>query len=394
MKRVLLSFCLALLICSFAQAEGTTTVVTRSDGTTQMYQPRDVDGISVGYIKSGSREVGNIAWHPDISVGFWGMGLDINIALGENKPSDYENVVLRFVEYDDKRKGLRYGVIDNLTWGHGMLINGYSTRVYGPVLLNNEQMALTGYVNMGQYAVRGLGTRTGIYGVRLEERINPLLTLGQTIITDVDGVTLAGTTETQKVTGVGVDASVPLPLNFEGYAEWAQLVDHGSGFSTGLSWGYDLMVANAMFLTEYRVLDKGFVPGYFNANYEANPVNLASAEATGNSKNGYMAELAIGILGLASIDVAYEDYNDSDSAAFTASLFSKLPGDIEVAGYYKQPDFVNFRSLTLEEGATMGGSITYPLNPYTRLIAHYKKSYDVDSQQIVESQYYELRLSI
>ncbi|MEE8637822.1 MAG: hypothetical protein V3T21_02140 [Candidatus Margulisiibacteriota bacterium] len=381
-----------LIVNSMAFAQDVTTVVEGDEGRTQLSS--NIGGISIGYIKVGTKEVGNLAWHPDLKLGPWGFGADVNIPLGEEKPSGYENVVLRYAEYDDGKKGLRYGVIDNLTWGHGLLMRGYSTRVSGPVLLNNEQLAVNGYVDiMDKYVVRGLGTRTNIYGVRLEERIHPMLTLGQTYITDTDGVTLPGTTEVQKVSGYGLDASVPLPLNFEGYAEYAHLIDYGSGFSTGLSWGMDLMVASASLLAEYRFLDSNFVPGYFDADYETNPINLASAEATGNVKNGYLAQLGISALDIATLNAVYEYYNDSDAASVTADLSAKLIGDIEVTGYYKQPKFTNFRSLSLEEGAIMGGSIAYPVNPFTRIVVHYKKVYNPDTAEVEESQYYELRLS-
>ena len=245
---------------------------------------------------------------------------------------------------------------------------------------------------MGKYMIRGLGTHSNVYGVRVEERINPMLTLGQTIITDTDGVTIPGSTEVQKVTAIGVDATVPLPLNFEGFAEGAQLIGHGGGISTGISWGMDMLVASASFLTEYRFMDSGFIPGYFNSDYETNPINLASAEATKNSKNGYLAQLGINALGIAGFNAIYEKYNESD-AALSADLFARLPRDIEITGYYKQPKFVSFRSLTLEEGAVMGGSVSYPINPYTKFVTHYKKVYNPDLARVEESQYFEVQLS-
>jgi hypothetical protein len=272
-------------------------------------------------------------------------------------------------------------------------MKSYSTRTYGPVLLNNEQMAVKGYIDFDKFAVRALATRTNLYGVRVEERINPMLTLGQTYLTDTDGVRLAGTDEVQKVSALGIDATVPLPLNFEGYAEWAQLFDHGSGFNIGLSWAYDLMVASASFLAEYRILDNKFVPGYFDSNYESNPINLTAAAATGNPKNGYLAQLGIKALGLASLGVIYEKYNDSD-AALSGDLAAKLPGNVEVSGYYKQPKFTQFSSLSFEQGAVLGATVAYPVNPFTKLVLNYKKAYNPATSQVEETQFYEIRFSL
>jgi hypothetical protein len=365
-----------------------------SSGTGLSQVQSNIGGLSLGYIRAGSQDAAALSWHPDFSLGPWGLGLDANLYLGQGKPTGYDNLVLRYAKYDDGKKGLLYGVINYLTWGHGMLLNNYSTRVYGSVILNNKQLAYLGYVDFDSWVIRGLATGTSVYALRLEQRINPMLRLGETFITDIDGVTPAGTTEVQKVTGIGLDATVPLPLNFQGFAEWSQLINHGAGFGAGVSWAYDMMVANAAFLAEYRVLDKGFVPGYFGPDYQINPVNLHSAEATGNVKNGYLAQLDVNALGLASLKAIFEKYNDSDSASLAVDLSAKLPQDIEARGYFKQPDFSNFRALTFEQGALLGASIAYPMNPFTKLVWNYKKAYNTTTSQVEESQYYEIRLNI
>ncbi|MBI5399191.1 hypothetical protein HZB07_01045 [Candidatus Saganbacteria bacterium] len=369
-----------------------TSLVVADDGAVSRLQS-NIAGLSLGYVKVGSREVGSLAWHPDFKLGPYGLGADVNLFLGQDKPIGYDNLVLRYLEYNDGKKGLRYGVIENLTWGHGLLLDKYSTRAYGTLVLNNEQLAYLGFVDLDSYVVRALLTKRGLYGVRVEERINPMLRLGQTYIADNSGVTPLGTTESQKISGLGLDATVPLPLNFEGFAEYAQLIGKGSGYGAGLSWGYDMMVANASFLAEYRVLDKNFVPGYYGPDYETNPINLSSAEATGNVKNGYLAKLDVNALGLASLKAIYEKYNDSNSGSLNADLTAKLPQDVEANYYYKQPNFSNFRSLSFEDGAILGGSLAYPINPFSKVVLHYKKAYNPITAKVEESQYYELRLS-
>ena len=396
MKKLLLSFGLILLLTSVALAQDSSVVITTTggSGTAEASQlSASLGGLSLGYYKVGTDEVANLTWHPDFKYGPIGLGLDVNAALGQDKPPEYSDLVLRYVEYDDGKRGLRYGVIKNLTWGHGMLMRDYSTVATGPILLNNNQLAIKAYLDMDSYVVRVLKTNSNVHAVRVEERVHPLLTLGQTYITDADGVQLPGTTEVQKVSAYGIDASVPLPYNFEGYAEYAHMIDHGSGFSTGVSWGADFFVASASFLTEYRLLDSNFVPGYFDSEYETNPINLTSAEATGNVKNGYLAEMKANVMDMASAKLVYENYNDSD-AAVKGELFARLPRDVEVTGYYIQPSFVDFRSLTLEEGAIVGGSIAYPINFFTKIVIHYKKAYNNETEQVEESQYYELRLSL
>ncbi len=380
---------------SFAADVPVSTTITGSTGGPTQLQS-NIGGLSIGYIKVGTREVGTLAWHPDFKFGPFGLGADVNLALGDNKPANYESLVFRYAEYDDSKRGLRYGFLDGVTVGHGLIMSNYTTRVGSQVIPVYEQMGFKGYLDFDRYVVRGLATHSNIYMARVEERINPMLTLGQYYVNDSTGRTITrsdGTVRTfPSVAAVGIDATAPLPANFQAYAEAGQLINHGGGVSAGLSWGYDMMVANAFLSGEYRMLDKSFVPGYFGADYENNPVDLTSVEATSSPKNGYLAKAGINALGFVSLSAAYESYVNSNNA-LTADLTTKLGEQIDLHGYYKQPDFVDFRSLTLEQGAIMGADVGYKLNQNTRLVTHYRKAYNPASGQVESTQYYEIALS-
>jgi hypothetical protein len=381
-------------LCTALEMPVTTSVTSSTGGPTQLQS--NIGGVSLGWIKVGTREVATLAWRPDFKLGAWGAGFDVNLALGDNKPEGYENAVLRYVEYDDFKKGLRYGILDSVTLGHGLIMKNYSTRVGNSVLPVNEQTGLKGYVDLDKNIVRAMATKSNIYYLRLEQRINPLLTLGEYYVTDTTGRRIIQTDGTTRafpaISAIGVDAVMPLPLNLEGYAEAGQLMNHGNGYAAGVSWGYDLLVANASFLAEYRMLDKGFVPAYFSADYENNPVDLTSAEASGKPKNGYLAQLGINALGLMNLGLVYEAYQDSN-ATLTGDLTAKFTDQLMVRGYYKQPNFIDYRSITLEQGAVMGADVAYKVNPYTSLITHYKKSYNPTTGQVESTQYYEIGLS-
>jgi hypothetical protein len=381
--------------CSASAELPVSTTVTSSTGGPTQFQS-NIGGLSIGFIKVGTTEVATLGWHPDFKFGPCGLGADVNLGLGDNKPSNFEGAVLRYAKYDDSQKGLTYGVLNGVTVGHGLVMNNYSTRIGSQIMLTNEQMGFFGYVDLDKYVLRGMLTRNNIYMGRVEERVNPMLTLGQYYINDSTGRTITqsdGTIRTfPSVAAVGADLTAPLPANFQAYAEAGQLINHGGGVSAGLSWAYDLMVANASFSAEYRMLDKAFVPGYFGPDYENNPVDLASAEATGSAKNGYLTKLGINALGLVTFSAVYESYQNSNSA-LTADLAAKLGDQIGVHGYYKQPDFVDFRSLSLEQGAILGADISYKLNPNTSLITHYLKAYNPTSGRVESTQYYEIALS-
>ncbi|MFH1542349.1 MAG: hypothetical protein ABIE84_04585 [bacterium] len=386
MKRLLIGLMVLGLLVSVVKAED--IPVASSD---QANFESSIGGLDIGYIRVGTAEIINLAWHPDFKFGPWGLGADINASLGEQNPSGYENYVLRYVEYDNGKMGLRYGVIQGLTWGHGLLMEDYSTWVSGSVLLNNEQLAWLGYYSFDDYTIRALSAKTGVYGVRVEEKINPLLTLGQSYITDGDGVLLPGTTRTQTETGIGVDATTPF-MGMTGYAEYAMLMNRGGGLDVGLKWAQDFGIAGASFAAGYRMLDAKFVPGYFNSDYEFNPIDLNSVEATGNNKNGYTIKLGLQAVGMAALNIRYENYNESEAAVY-GDLYAKLPPDLEVIGYYQQPSFVDFRSLDVTEGAIIGAKVAYPVNAFTKAVIHYKKFYNPTTAQVETTRQVELKFS-
>jgi len=352
-------------------------------------------GISIGYLKTGTNEIGVLAWHPDFGIGSWSMGLDVNIPLGQARPEGFDSVVFRYAEFNDGKKGLRYGVIDSLTLGHGLLMKNYSTRIVGPLTLNNQQMALKGYINTDRVGIEGLSTWSHVYALRFTQRVNSYLTLGQSYVTDTDGVSAkqadGSTVTTPAMTGIAFDASVPLPLNFQGYAEAAKLWNYGSGMTVGINWGFDALAFAALFDAGYRILDNNFIPSYFNTGYENNPINIASYEANNQNKNGYVAELKLLASSFLKFDALYEFYNGSNNAGLSANASAEYDKYMASA-YFKQPNFEDFRSLNAEQGAIIGYSLGYKINPNTLIVWNYKKSYDPNVGQVVENQYYEAKI--
>lgn len=347
--------------------------------------------VSIGYIKAGSAEVASLSWRPDLKIGPLTLGLTINAPLGKDKPEGYESIVLRSAEYNDGKRGLKYGILDNVTLGKGLLMKNYSTRYTGPIIQNNSQTALSGFIKTERVGFEFLSTWSHIYALRLTEQVSPYLILGQSYIADSDGVTVTQTSGTKKVypavSGYGFDAAVPLPLNLEGYGEIAGLVDHGQAATIGISWGYEALVFSAYFNAGYRFIDKKFVPGIFNVDYETDPVDFASYEANSQSKDGYLAELKGQMAEILKINATYENYRGSNPNLYAEA--SAALANLSVSAYFKQPNFQDFRSLSFEQGAVQGGSIGYKINSFTTIIAHYKKAYDPTLGKVIESQYYE-----
>lgn len=351
----------------------------------------------LGYITSGSTQTATVAIRPDLKWGPWNLGLDVNIPLTQSQtPPNYDAIVLRYAEYNDGQKGLKYGAVENITWGRGLLMKNYSSRAAGPIVLTNKQVALTGFYSADRVKFQFLDTWSHIYALRLTEKIHPMVTLGQSVITDADGVLVVQTDASQKqypsVTGMSADLAVPLPLNAEGYAEIAQMINHGGGLAYGLNWGFDALVFAASFDLSYRTFDKQFVPGYFNANYETNPIDFASYEASGANKNGTVAQLNVLAGEVFKLGLVYENYSNT-KPSFNGEASIGL-SNVNISVFYSQPDFTDFRSLDFQQGAILREVISYKLNPNMALVLNYKKFYDGTIGSVVESNYYEVKFSL
>ncbi|MFH1617573.1 MAG: hypothetical protein ABIB65_03240 [Candidatus Margulisiibacteriota bacterium] len=391
---VFVVFLFAVTAYAVDDISGSLKVSATGDSLTNM-TGRLSNGMSLGYVKVGTTEAMLLSWKPDFKYGPWGIGLDVNIPVGDQHLPNLETVVVRYAEYNDGKKGLRYGVLDGITYGQGLLMKNYTTRIAGPVYLDNQQMGVRGFYNTPQWGLDTMATWSHVYAVRVIENVHPMLTLGQTYVSDADGKQILqpdGTVQQfPSVAGMAVDASVPLPWNFKGYAEAAQLNNYGRGFTVGVDWGAEIFLASLAFNAGYRLIDNNFVPGYFNEDYETNPVNIGSYEASGKQKNGYLVELKGVVADITEFRAAYEAY-DGSNATLNADLAAAWP-PVTLSAYYTQPNFVDFRSLTLEEGAVIGARIGYKVNPYTNLVTHYKKAFNPTTGQVEETQMYEVEIN-
>jgi hypothetical protein len=394
MKATIVTALLLVFFAAGVYATNTTSILTSSTGGSTSLLSSFTNGFNLGMVKTGSAEVGMISWNPDFKLGPWALGLDFNIPLGSQNTAGIQNIVFRYAEYNDGNKGLRYGVLDSVTLGHGLIMKDYTTRSNSNVVLTNDQMGLKGYYGFGPSEVDGMATWSHIYQVGAKQKVHPRLTLTEYYVADVDGVNVVQTDGSTRnfpaQSAFGVDATVPIMGNWDLFAEAGQMANHGNGYGVGTGWAFDLLkFISASFSFTYRMLDQGFVPGYFNIDYESNPIDLSSVEASGNNKNGYVGELALAMANRLEATLTYEDYNDSNPA-LTGQAAAIITDQISATAYYKQENFADFRSLSLEEGAILGGSLTYKINAFTSLTVNYKRAYNASTGQVEESQYYEM----
>jgi hypothetical protein len=143
------------------------------------------------------------------------------------------------------------------------------------------------------------------------------------------------------------------------FAEAGKLMNYDGGFMTGLK---GRLLEFADYQVDYRICGDKFVPGYFNTQYEYEPVDLKTLSTGGIS--GYHGALGYDILSLGRFDLEYENYVYADSGKNDPFLAATLEVN-DIAGmngtvYDEQTRFQSI-SASGEQYATLECSGEIPL---------------------------------
>lgn len=396
MKKVFVLFFAIVFISGMCFADMIGNVSSGGDLTSM--STRFANGVGFGYANAGGVPSSVLRWNPDFTFGNLGLGLDINLVLGEKKDPNIETVVLRHVQYNTPSRGIKYGILRNITFGQGLLLGNYTTVSKGGIIESNKQTGVQAYYKKDIYGVEVLGTWSKLYAARITEELKYLIpfTLGQYYVTDTDGVNFTKTDGTivsyPSISGAAIDAQTPLLFGSNLYAEYARLIGRGGGFAAGLAASADFGLGKASLRAERRIIDYNFVPGYFNEDYETNPINLTSYEASSQSKDGYRVLLNTTVLNKGYIQAILEGYNGSNSA-LKADAYADISPEYFAAASFYQPNFQDSRSLNVEQGAIITTRLGYKANAFTNIIVNYKKAYDPDQGKVVETQWYEFKIA-
>ena len=334
-----------------------------------------------GVIKSGDETAMKISLVTDYKEAPWGLGLNFNyIAPEDKKPADVDMVVLRYAEYDDGVWGLRLGILENMNYGYGLIMDNYSTNTQGSSLQSNSQLGLSFYTKAYPIGVAAFMARSNVYGVRLTESFWPDLVfgrpliLGQTFMADSDGVNTSTGVVGRGQAALGIDAAVPLIDNFwDVYSEAASLLgtDSKKNNVSGLSLGTIVQFSpQAKFNLRYISFEAGFVPGYFNSQYEVSPVDLSSTNTA--ASNGFLATLGLDYAPLFSFSGTYSSFKGYD-ASLLAVATSEMPNKVKVVVSYEQPKFGSLSDLS-SNNANYKADLYYPMDK-NMVIFHYKRIY-------------------
>ncbi len=241
----------------------------------------------------------SISFQPDIGIGKFGVGLNINLLYNTKtgkfysqdwkKPStgktDYLRII-RYLRYGHKgeRVYTRVGALDAERLGHGFILNFYNNQI----VYESRKIGMTLDLDFGQFGFESLTNNLGrseVFGGRVYVRplfssqipIMKNLAFGASYVTDLDPDAWRGT-KNDGVSEYGGDVELPIikssVLTTMLYYDYARIRAHdrryGSGQTIGMRtdfnalWGFLGLSVNF----ERRFLGKEFIASYFGPFYE------------------------------------------------------------------------------------------------------------------------------
>jgi len=320
---------------------------------------------------------------PELSFGMIGVGLDINIRVGEDgkiRHEDFKDAysylrLIRYVRYGAKHEPwyARVGALDYSRLGHGYIMYMYrNTASYDLRKVGVEFDA--DFQKIGFESMYSDVAGRGVLGLRGYTR--PLqftdaapipivggLELGATFASDLNANAnrswgdAQGSIRAAQGSGalsiVGADIGFPL-LSHEMvhstlYADYAKILNYGEGTAVGINLelrGLGLLTLDAKY--ERRFVGNRFLPSYFNAFYERDRYQLLDTTRFASKVQtlkgvqafeGYFGEVLISIINTFNIIGGYQapvGQPNGGTLHFELETLKALPGILLNAGYDKK----------------------------------------------------------
>jgi len=353
---------------------------------------------------------------PDISLGKFGLGLNVNLLYNTDNGAirsqdwdeDYDWArLIRYIRYGHKRDKFyaRVGTLDAARLGHGFIMNYYTNEAS----FDQRKIGLALDMDFGTGGFESVTNNLGrfeIFGAR--GYIRPLrpyidipivknLTFGATFVTDVDPDSKRDTED--GMYALGFDVELPLikiPMfNTIAYFDWAKIDSFGSGIGFGVeaNWRIVAGIAEVSAKLERRILGKEFIPAYFDAFYEIErykPVEGfvfrkdQSLALVQDETKGVFGELAGHILNTIRLVGNFQRLDQTPNSGIlhlAADSGDKIPVLALQANYDKMGIETVNDAFTLDDRSIARIGIGYKVKPYLMLFMDYIHTFQFDEEK-------------
>ncbi len=301
----------------------------------------------------------NLGLAPEVHLGDFGLGVNLNLVLPDSKRADsgLDWLVFRYSEYDNQTFGLRYGVLDNINYGYGLICDRYTTlKTASTGSFSSDQGGIKAYSkNFSPFGIYALSTASNVYGGRLTYDfakvpiIEKPLILGGTYLRD----------DQRNTYGYAGDIGVSIIDDIMSvYMEYGGLSNKSTGLATGINAKLFSLAEGRL---ELRNFQENFVPAYFNSTHEVSPINL---NLTSPAASGWFGGLTFDLLSFAKASIGYTAYASQQPYLKGAFVFKEINNTSGLIQYEKV-------FPTNDEVWT--GKFYYKVNSWQTLITNYRK---------------------
>lgn len=351
---------------------------------------------------------------PDLSIGKFGVGLDLRLDLDStgsirkenfNETSDFLSII-RYIRYGQKKDPVYVsaGTLDNYSLGHGTIVNQYNNSPS----LDKRSLGLALDLDFEKFGFESMYSdfsQGGVLGVR--GYVRPLqyttlakvpligkLEVGASFASDfnkyagvlsgyVDPVTNEFVAlNDQKATQIyGIDLGLPVVrtsiFKIDLYADYAKIMDFGDGASTGALFTFNgLGMLSANVRLERRWMNDKYLPAYFNSLYEIERFKVVGGgvvskikqlSAVTSTDRGIYGSLAVAAANLLSVSGSYQrtDFDPKSGQLHIRAEVTNEQLPFTVRAGYDKVNIENEGALfTLDDRSYMYSEVGYKPYPY------------------------------
>lgn len=378
-----------------------------------------------GYEDAGGthRAYQKFSFLPEISFGRFGAGLDLTFELdgdfrlrdldGDGKADGWSSVSdyvykIAYIRYGNPGEPLyvRAGKYDSYTLGHGLIMGDFSNTLFFPQVRQlGMNYRLDGRIFDFPYlGIEGvvddlldwdiIGTR--LYAKPFAGLGDPVLEgleLGASIVTDLDSQEIYNPAHpdyadqgaprdnpsSEPVTEIGIDIEVPVivrqPTQLTAYADWALILNRGTGGLVGADFTYRWFTVTG----QLRFLGPQFVATYFGPFYEAERAQKPGVlDASDTFTLGYLVGTKMNLFDTVRFRFAFSDNAGGDiGPVISTGLFTVegALGKLDAGIRYDKKDIQSFSDLTNGEDTFLELLLGYRISQAARIVLTYQRAY-------------------